>query len=267
MIMYSHKIDFNIYGDDIQYVEIKLDPMETVIAEAGAMMMMDPNIQMETIFGDGSKQGTGGFMDKIFSAGKRVLTGESLFMTAFTNAGKLKEKVYFAAPYPGKILSMDLSLMGGKLICQKDAFLCAAKGVSVGIDFRKKLSVGFFGGEGFILEKLEGDGMAFIHACGAIVKRDLMSGETLRIDTGCLVAMTQNVHYDIQFVGGIKNTLFGGEGVFFATVKGPGSVWIQSLPFSRLAERIFSAAPSTGGKNREEGSVLGMLGNILDGDN
>ena len=265
--MYSHEIDYQIYGDDMQYVEIELDPTETVIAEAGSMMMMDPSIQMETIFGDGSKQSnSGGFMDKLFSAGKRVITGESLFMTAFNNGGQGKEKVYFAAPYPGKILPMDLSKMGGKLICQKDAFLCAAKGVSVGIDFRKKLSVGFFGGEGFILEKLEGDGMAFIHACGAIVERNLLPGETLKIDTGCLVAMTQNVHYDIQFIGGIKNTLFGGEGVFFATVSGPGTVWIQSLPFSRLAERVFAAAPSAGGQSKGEGSVLGMLGNILDGD-
>ncbi len=265
--MYSHEIDYKIYGDDIQYVEIELDPMETVIAEAGAMMMLDPGIQMETIFGDGSSKGSGGFMDKLFSAGKRVLTGESLFMTAFTNTGHIKEKAYFAAPYPGKILPMNLSTLGGKLICQKDAFLCAAKGVSVGIDFRKKLSVGFFGGEGFILEKLEGDGMAFIHACGAIVERNLMPGETLRIDTGCLVAMTRDVHYDIQFIGGIKNTLFGGEGVFFATVTGPGKVWIQSLPFSRLAERVFAAAPRAGGGRKEEGSVLGMLGNFLDGDN
>lgn len=265
--MYSHEIDYKIYGDDIQYVEIELDPTETVIAEAGAMMMMEPSIQMETIFGDGSKQGVNGFMNKLFSAGKRVLTGESLFMTAFTNTNKIKEKVYFAAPYPGKIIPMDLSLMGGKLICQKESFLCAAKGVSVGIDFRKKLSVGFFGGEGFILEKLEGDGMAFIHACGAIVKKNLMAGETIRIDTGCLVAMTKDVHYDIQFVGGIKNTLFGGEGVFFATVNGPGTVWIQSLPFSRLAERVFASAPSAGGQNKGEGSVLGMIGNILDGDN
>lgn len=265
--MNSHEIDYTIYGDDMQYVEIELDQSETVVAEAGSMMMMDPSIQMETIFGDGSKQGnSGGFMDKLFSAGKRVLTGESLFMTAFTNAGARRQKVYFAAPYPGKILPMDLSKLGGKLICQKDAFLCAAKGVSVGIDFRKKLSVGFFGGEGFILEKLEGDGLAFVHACGAIVERELLPGETLKIDTGCIVAMTKDVNYDIQFVGGIKNTLFGGEGVFFATVSGPGKVWIQSLPFSRLAERVFAAAPSAGGSRKEEGSVLGMLGNILDGD-
>lgn len=265
--MYSHEIEYKIYGDDMQFVEIELDPSETVIAEAGAMMMMEPNVQMETIFGDGSKQGKGGFMGKLFSAGKRVLVGESLFMTAFTNIGQLKEKVFFAAPYPGKIISMDLSLMNGKLICQKNAFLCAAKGVSVGIDFRKKLSVGFFGGEGFVLEKLEGDGMAFIHACGAIMKKDLIDGEILKIDTGCLVAMTKDVHYDIQFVGGIKNTVFGGEGVFFATVRGPGTVWVQSLPFGRLAERVFASAPSTGGKNKEEGSILGVLGNFLDGDN
>lgn len=264
--MYAHEIDYKIYGEDIQYLEIELDPMETAIAEAGSMMMIDPGIQMETIFGDGSKQGNSSIMDKIFSAGKRVITGESLFMTAYTNVGQIKEKAYFAAPYPGKILPMDLSSLGGKLICQKDAFLCAAKGVSVGIDFRKKLSVGFFGGEGFILEKLEGDGMAFIHACGAILERNLMPGETLRIDTGCLVAMTKDVHYDIQFIGGIKNTLFGGEGAFFATVTGPGKVWIQSLPFSRLAERVFAAAPGGGGRRKEEGSVLGMIGDILDGD-
>lgn len=265
--MYSHEIDYKIYGDDMQFVEIELDPRETVVAEAGAMMMMDPNMQMETIFGDGSNQKSNGFMDKLFSAGKRVLTGESLFMTAFTNSGVVKEKISFAAPYPGKIIPIDLRMYQGKLICQKDAFLCAAKGVSIGIDFRKKLSVGFFGGEGFILEKLEGDGLAFIHACGAIVKRELRPGETLRVDTGCLVAMTKDVHYDIQFVGGIKNTFFGGEGVFFATVTGPGSVWVQSLPFSRLAGRVFAAAPNAGGRSKEEGSVLGLFGNLIDGDN
>ncbi|WP_373897312.1 TIGR00266 family protein [Haloimpatiens sp. FM7315] len=265
--MYSHEIDYNIYGDDMQFVEIELDPRETVVAEAGAMMMMDNDIEMETIFGDGSRKGNGSFMDKLFSSGKRVLTGESLFMTAFTNAGNGREKVSFASPYPGKIIPMDLSQLGGKLICQKDAFLCAAKGISVGIDFRKKLSVGFFGGEGFILEKLEGDGIAFIHACGALIKKDLMPGEVLKIDTGCIVAMTKDIHYDIQFVGGIKNTLFGGEGVFFATVQGPGSVWVQSLPFSRLAERIFSAAPNLGNNRKGEGSILGTIGNLLDGDN
>ncbi|MFD3158188.1 TIGR00266 family protein [Haloimpatiens sp. FM7330] len=265
--MYSHEIDYKIYGDDMQFVEIELDPKETVIAEAGAMMMMDSGIQMETIFGDGSRSSGGGFMDKLFGAGKRVLTGESLFMTAFTNLSHGKIHVAFASPYPGKIIPMDLMQLGGKLICQKDAFLCAAKGVSVGIDFKKKLGVGFFGGEGFILEKLEGDGLAFVHACGTIVKKDLMPGEVLKIDTGCLVAMTKDIHYDIEFVGGIKNTLFGGEGVFFATVSGPGSVWVQSLPFSRLAERVISSAPNMGGSRKGEGSILGMLGDIMDGDN
>lgn len=266
--MYSHEIDYKIYGDDMQFVEIELDPRETVVAEAGAMMMMDSDINMETIFGDGSKNSGGGFMDKIFGAGKRVLTGESLFMTAFTNSGIGKQKVSFASPYPGKIIPMDLTQLNGKLICQKDAFLCAAKGVSVGIDFKRKLGTGFFGGEGFILEKLEGDGLAFVHACGTTIRKDLMPGQTLKIDTGCLVAMTRDINYDIQFVGGIKNTLFGGEGVFFATVAGPGSVWIQSLPFSRLSERVIASAPNMlGGSNKGEGSILGTLGDIFDGDN
>ena len=265
--MGSHEIDYKIYGDDIQFVEIELDPSETVIAEAGSMMTMTQNIQMETIFGDGSGKGGSGFMDKLFGAGKRVLTGESLFMTAFTNSGFIKEQVCFAAPYPGKIIPMDLSRMGGKIICQKDSFLCAAKGVSVGIDFKRKLGVGFFGGEGFILQKLEGDGLAFVHACGSILKKDLRSGEVLKVDTGCLVAMTRDVNYDIQYVGGIKNAVFGGEGVFFATVSGPGTVWIQSLPFSRLADKIIASAPRAGGSSKGEGSMLGMLGNFLDGDN
>lgn len=266
--MNSHVIDYKIYGDDMQFVEIELDPQETVVAEAGAMMMMTDAIQMETIFGDGSSQGNGGFMDKLFGAGKRVLTGESLFMTAFTNTGLTKQQVSFASPYPGKIIPMDLSKLGGKIICQKDAFLCAAKGVSIGIDFRKKLSVGFFGGEGFILEKLEGDGMAFIHACGAIYQKSLQSGEKLKVDTGCLVAMDRNVHYDIEYVGGVKNTFFGGEGLFFATLTGPGTVWVQSLPFSRLAGKIISVS-SRGGAGKEEGGVLNMLGgigNFFDGD-
>ncbi|WP_027623128.1 TIGR00266 family protein [Clostridium lundense] len=262
--MNSHEIDYKIYGDDMQVVEVELDPAETVIAEAGAMMMMTEGIRMETIFGDGGNSG-GGFMDKLFGAGKRVLTGESLFMTAFTNNGYGKQKVAFAAPYPGKIIPMDLSMMGGKIICQKDAFLCAAKGVSVGIDFRKKLGVGFFGGEGFILQKLEGDGLAFVHAGGTIIERELFPGELLRIDTGCLVAMTRDVHYDIEYVGGIKSAFFGGEGLFFATVRGPGKVWIQSLPFSRLADRIYSSAPQAGGKRREEGSFFD-IGNFFDGN-
>ncbi|MCY6957780.1 TIGR00266 family protein [Clostridium brassicae] len=264
--MNNHEIDYKLYGDDMQFVEIELDPKESVIAEAGAMMMMSSDINMNTIFGDGSKNQGTGLMNKLFGAGKRVLTGESLFMTVFTNEGYGKQHVSFASPYPGKIIPMDLSQLNGKLICQKDAFLCAAKGVSIGIDFRKKLGVGFFGGEGFILQKLEGDGMAFIHAGGTIVKKDLSPGETLKIDTGCLVAMTKDVRYDIEFVGGIKSAFFGGEGLFFATVTGPGSVWIQSLPFSRLADRIFSSAPQTAGKRVGEGSALGFLGDLFDGD-
>ena len=226
-------------------------------------MMMENEIQMETIFGDGSKS-SGGFMDKLFSAGKRLLTGESLFMTAYTNMGLGKKKVTFAAPYPGKIIPMDLSNMQGKVICQKDAFLCAAKGVSVGIEFQKKLGVGLFGGEGFIMQKLEGDGMAFVHAGGTVIEKTLSPGDMLKVDTGCIVAFTSTVEYDIQFVGGIKNTFFGGEGVFFATLRGPGKVWIQSLPISRLASRIISYG-SVGGR-KEEGGILGGLGNLIDGD-
>ena len=265
--MNAHEIDYTLYGDDMQFVEIQLDPHESVVAEAGAMMMMSSSIQMETIFGDGTpNNSSGGFMNKLFGAGKRILTGESLFMTMFTNLGIGKQSVCFAAPYPGKIIPMDLSKLDGKIICQKDAFLCAAKGVSVGIDFTRKLGTGFFGGEGFILQKLEGDGLAFVHAGGTIIEKKLMPGETLKIDTGCLVAMTRDVHYDIQFVGGIKSAFFGGEGLFFATVTGPGSVWIQSLPFSRLADRVISSAPQLGGKRVGEGSALGFLGDILDGD-
>jgi uncharacterized protein (TIGR00266 family) len=263
----AHQIDYKLYGDDMQFVEIELDPQESVVAEAGAMMMMSPGIQMETIFGDGSGQdNTGGFMGKLFSAGKRVLTGESLFMTVFTNSGYGKQQVSFAAPYPGKILPMDLTQYGGKIICQKDSFLCAAKGVSVSIDFKRKLGVGFFGGEGFIMQRLEGDGLAFVHAGGTIIKKELAPGETLRVDTGCLVAMTGNVRYDIQYVGNVKTAFFGGEGLFFATLTGPGSIWVQSLPFSRLADRIFAAAPRTAGKRMDEGSILGGIGNLFDGD-
>ncbi|WP_341875814.1 TIGR00266 family protein [Defluviitalea saccharophila] len=265
----AHEIDFQLYGDDMQFVEIELDPRESVIAEAGAMMYMEQSIQMETIFGDGSGQEQSGLMGKLLGAGKRLVTGESLFMTMFTNGGQGKQKVAFAAPYPGKIISVDLSAYEGKIICQKDAFLCAAKGVSVGIDFKRKLGAGFFGGEGFIMQKLEGDGLAFIHAGGTIVEKQLSPGETLRIDTGCLVAMTRHIDYDIQFVGGIKTAFFGGEGLFFATLKGPGTVWIQSIPFSRLADRIYSAAPRITGGRKGEGSVLdlmGGLGNLLDGD-
>jgi uncharacterized protein (TIGR00266 family) len=264
--MNAHEIDYKIIGDDLQCVEIELDPNETVVAEAGSLMMMNDGIEMQTIFGDGSGQDTGVF-GKLWGAGKRMLTGESLFMTAFTHLGMGKSHVTFAAPFPGKIVPVDLSEMQGKIICQKDAFLCAAKGVSVGIEFQKKLGAGFFGGEGFIMQKLEGDGLAFLHAGGTIVEKTLMPGETLRVDTGCLMGFTKDVDYDIQFIGGIKNTLFGGEGLFFARLKGPGKVWIQSLPFSRLADRIMDSAPKYGGKQKGEGSILGGLGSVLGGDN
>lgn len=258
----DHEIDYRIYGEELQCVEIELDPQETVMGEPGSFMMMDYDIQMQTIFGDGSNQ-QGGFMGKLFSAGKRLLTGENLFMTAFTNVGAGKKKVTFASPYPGRILPMDLLQLGGKIICQKDSFLCAAKGVSVGIEFQRKLGTGLFGGEGFIMQKLEGDGLAFVHAGGMVIEKELQAGEVLKIDTGCIVAFTQHVDYDIQFVGGVKNTLFGGEGLFFAVLRGPGKVWIQSLPISRLAGRILQFGTST---RREEGSILGGLGNLLDGD-
>lgn len=258
----NHEIDFKIIGEEMQCVEIELDSQETVIAEAGSFMMMEQEIQMETIFGDGSKQ-QGGFMNKLFSAGKRLLTGESLFMTAYTHTGPGKRKVTFASPYPGKIIPVDLSAINGKLICQKDAFLCAAKGVSVGIEFQRKLGTGLFGGEGFIMQKLEGDGMAFVHAGGTIIEKKLNHGDLLRVDTGCIVAFTGSVDYDIQFVGGIKNTIFGGEGVFFAALSGQGTVWIQSLPISRLASRILAYGTF---KRKEEGSILGGIGNIMDGD-
>jgi uncharacterized protein (TIGR00266 family) len=263
--MNNHEIDYKIYGDDMQFVEVELDPQETVVAEAGGFMMMDDDIVMETIFGDGSNNGAGGLMGKLFSAGKRMLTGESLFMTAFTNQGHGKKRVSFAAPYPGKIIPMDLSLLGGRIICQKDAFLAAAKGVSIGIEFQRKIGAGFFGGEGFIMQKLEGDGLAFVHAGGTIIKKELLPGQSLRVDTGCLVAMTSNVNYDIEFVKGVKTALFGGEGLFFATLRGPGSVWIQSLPFSRLASRVFAAAPQRGG-SKDEGSIARGLFDLFDGD-
>ncbi|PCJ82934.1 MAG: TIGR00266 family protein [Flavobacteriales bacterium] len=264
--MNAHEIDYRIIGDDMQCVEIELDPQECVIAEAGSLMMMDNDIQMQTIFGDGSGQESG-FVGKLFSAGKRVLTGESLFMTAYTHEGGGKKHVTFAAPYPGKIIPLDLSQLEGKAVCQKDAFLCAAQGVTVGIEFQKRLGAGFFGGEGFIMQKLEGDGMAFVHAGGTIVEKELQAGESIKVDTGCIVAFTRNVDYDIQFVGGIKNTFFGGEGLFFAKLTGPGKVWIQSLPFSRLADKIIASAPKMGGKRKGEGSILGGIGGLLDGDN
>ncbi len=263
--MNNHEIDYKIYGDDIQYIEIELDPNETVISEAGSMVMVNPNIELATIFGDGAKQG--GFMDKLFSAGKRTLTGESLFMTTFTNRGHQKEHVYLAAPYPGKIIPLDLNRLNGEFICQKDAFLAAAKGVSIDIAFQKKLGVGFFGGEGFIMQRLTGDGMAFIHAGGAIVERHLQPGEVVQIDTGCLVGMTSSVQYDIEPIPGIKTKMFGGEGLWFARVQGPGTVFIQSLPFSRLASRVFAAAPASGkSSSYGEGSPLGGLFDMLSGE-
>ncbi len=257
--MNSHEIDYRLYGDDMQFVEIELDPGETVIAEAGSLMMMDDGIRMETIFGDGSNQG-GGFVGKLLGAGKRVLTGESLFMTTFTNERSGKLTASFASPYPGKIIPMDLTEYGGKVICQKDAFLAAAKGVSVGIEFQRKLGTGFFGGEGFIMQKLEGDGLAFVHAGGTLHKRELQPGEVIRLDTGCLVAMTSGIDYNIEMVKGVKTALFGGEGLFFATLRGPGTVWVQSLPFSRLASKVFAAAPQGGGQSKGEGGI----GNLFD---
>ncbi len=264
--MVAHEIDYTIYGEEMQYVEIELDPDEGVIAEAGSFMMMDDGIKMDTIFGDGS-QNDQGVMGKIFGAGKRLLTGESLFMTAFYNEVSGKKRVSFASPYPGKIIPIDLAKYGGKFVCQKDAFLCAAKGVSVGIEFSRKLGRGLFGGEGFIMQKLEGDGMAFVHAGGTTARKELAAGEKLKIDTGCIIGFSKGVNYDIERIKGIKNTIFGGEGLFFANLTGPGVVYIQSLPFSRLANRVLALAPRAGGKSRGEGSILGGLGDLLDGDN
>ena len=263
--MDTHEIDYEIFGEEMQYVEIELDPDETVVAEPGGFLMMDEDVEMKTIFGDGTGQDRG-LMDKLFGAGKRMLTGEKMFMTAFTHRGSGKAKVSFASPYPGKIIPIDLMQYGNKVICQKDSFLCAAKGVTVGIEFSKRMGRGFFGGEGFIMQKIEGDGMAFLHAGGYIVEKQLAPGEHLRVDTGCLVGFTEEVDYDIEFVGGIKNSIFGGEGLFFASLVGPGKVWIQTLPISRLADRILSNAKGYGGGGKGEGSVLGGLGNLLDGD-
>jgi uncharacterized protein (TIGR00266 family) len=259
----SDEIDYEIFGQEMQYVEVTLDPRETVVAEAGGMMYMTPGIKMETVFGDPSAAPTG-FLGKVLTAGKRVLTGESLFMTTFTNVSSDRERIAFASPYPGKIVPMHLDQLGGELICQKDSFLCAARGVQIGIAFQKKIGVGLFGGEGFIMQRLTGDGIAMIHAGGTLMHRKLQRGEVLKLDTGCLVAIAPSVNYDIQFVGGFKNTLFGGEGLIFATLTGPGEIWLQSLPFSRLAGRIFAAAPQRGGSS-EEGSILGGLGRMLDG--
>lgn len=259
----AHEIDYKIFGAEMQFVEIELDPQETVLAEAGAMMYMDQSIQMQTQFGDGSEKGVFG---KLLGAGKRLLTGESLFLTTFTHQGSGKARAAFGAPYPGRIIPLDLGELG-TIHCQKDSYLCSAMGIQVGIAFTKRLGTGLFGGEGFILQKLEGDGLAFAHAGGTIIQRDLAPGETLLVDTGCLVAFQEQVRYEIQMIKGVKNWFFGGEGMFFVTLTGPGSVWLQSLPFSRLAGRIYKAAPQTGGRGRGEGSILGGLGNLLDGDN
>lgn len=259
-------VDYEIFGEDMQYVEVELDPGEAAIGEAGAMMYMEQDIDMDTIFGDGSAQ-QGGFFGKLMGAGKRLITGESLFTTVYQNQGSAKRRVAFAAPYPGTIMPMNLAELGGTLICQKDSFLCAAKGVSLGIAFQQKLGVGLFGGEGFIMQKLEGDGLAFVHAGGVMKERTLQPGETLRVDTGCIAALSSTVNYDIQYVGKLKTAFFGGEGLFFATLTGPGKVWLQSLPLSRLANRIIAAAPQAGGRQVGEGSLLGGLGGLLDGDN
>lgn len=260
--MNNHEIDYKIFGEELQCVEIELDPQEAVIAEPGSFMMMTDGIDMQTMFGDGSNQG--GFMGKLFTAGKRLLTGENLFMTVYTNVGSGKKQITFAGPYTGKIIPMNLAQLGGKIICQKDSFLCAAKGVSIGIEFQRRLGTGLFGGEGFIMQRLEGDGMAFVHSGGYVMEKNLAPGEVLKLDTGCLVGFTAGVDYDIQFVKGVKNVIFGGEGLFYATLRGPGKVWVQSLPISRLAGRILSYGGRSGRK--EEGSILGGLGNLLDGD-
>ncbi len=260
-----HEVDYKIFGDDMQFVEVELDPGEAAVAEAGGMFYIEDGISMETVFGDGSAEQRS-FVDALIGAGKRLLIGESLFMTIFMNTSHGKKRVSFAAPYPGKIVPIRLSDVGGELITQKDSFLAAAKGVSIGIAFQKRIGVGFFGGEGFIMERLDGDGWAFVHAGGMLIERTLAPGEVLRVDTGCLVALQPSVNYDIEYVGRIKSALFGGEGVFFATLRGPGRIWLQSLPLSRLARRIVAAAPQTGRGGREEGSVLGTIGDILSGD-
>ena len=263
-------IDYEIFGNEMQYVEIELDPGEAAIGEAGSMMYMQDGLTLDTVFGDGSAQ-QGGLVGKLLGAGKRLLTGESLFTTIYTNVSTGKRRVAFAAPYPGKIVPLDLAALGGTFLCQKDAFLCAARGVALGIAFQRKLGAGFFGGEGFIMQKLEGDGLAFMHAGGTLLKRDLAPGELLRVDTGCLVGLQPSVDYDIEYVGKIKTAMFGGEGLFFATLRGPGTIYLQSLPFSRLASRVFAAAPQRGG-GREAGSMLGgfaaggLLGGLLGGD-
>lgn len=261
-----HEVDYEVFGDDMQFVEVELDPGEATVAEAGGMMYMEDGIAMETIFGDGS-QTSSGMLGALVGAGKRLLTGESLFMTVFQNQSQGKKRIAFGAPYPGKIVPIHLAEMGGELIAQKDSFLAAAKGVSIGIAFQRKLGTGLFGGEGFIMQRLVGDGWAFVHAGGTLQKRELAAGEVIRVDTGCIVGFQPTVDYDIQYVGKIKSALFGGEGLFFATLRGPGRVWLQSLPLSRLARRIVAAVPGVGGQSRGEGSLLGGIGRVLDGDN
>ncbi|KGI77259.1 TIGR00266 family protein [Oleiagrimonas soli] len=263
----ADEIDYRIVGTDMQFVEIELDPGESAVAEAGALMYKDAAVNMDTVFGDGSHSGqNGGFMDKLLSAGKRVITGESLFTTVFTHGGSGKAHVAFAAPYPGTVMAMKLAEHGGRLICQKDSFLAGARGVQLGIFFQRKILTGLFGGEGFIMQKLEGDGWVFVHAGGTVVERELKAGERLDVDTGCVVAFHDTVNMDVRTVGGIKSMLFGGEGMFLATLTGPGKVWLQSLPFSRMAGRMLAAAPQGGGERRGEGSILGGIGDLLGGD-
>ncbi|MFK7735611.1 MAG: TIGR00266 family protein [Pirellulaceae bacterium] len=260
----ADEIDYQIFGDDMQYAEIVLDPGEAVIAEAGAMMYMSSGIQMETVFGDPSRKGDN-FWNKMMSAGKRVLTGESLFMTVFSNTAGGRESVAFGAPYPGRIEALHLDQLGGEIVAQRDSFLCGAKGIEISIAFQKKIGVGLLGGEGFIMQKLRGDGIALIHACGTMMHRELSAGETLRVDTGCIVALGPSVNYDIQFNNSIKSAMFGGEGLVFATLTGPGPIWLQSLPFARLARRFTAGATS----GKEQGSLLdlGGIGGMLMGDN
>jgi len=261
----AHEIDYTIHGDDMQIVAVSLDPMETVVAEAGAMNWMEDGISFESKLGDGS-QPDKGFFGKMWDVGKRVITGESIFITHFTNQGQGKKEVSFAAPYPGKIIPLDLSEIGGEILCQKDSFLCAAKGTNISVALNKRLGSGFFGGEGFILQKLRGDGLAFLHAGGTVVKKQL-NNETLRIDTGCIVGFSPGLDYDIERAGGLRSMLFGGEGLFLATIRGTGTVYLQSLPFSRLADRILMFAPKQGGRSKGEGSILGEMGRWIDGDN
>ena len=260
-------VDFEIFGEEMQFVEIELDPGESAVAEAGSMMFKHRDITMDTVFGDGSKQQSAGLFDALVGAGKRLITGESLFTTVFTHEGSGKARVGFAAPYPGRILPIRLEEIGGRLICQKDAFLAAARGVSIGIFFQRRIMTGLFGGEGFIMQQLDGDGWVFVHVGGAVIERELAAGEEIHVDTGCVAAFTSGVDFDLVRAGSIKSMIFGGEGVFFARLTGPGKVWIQSLPFSRLAGRMHAAAPQTGGRSVGEGSILGTLGDLIDGDN